>query len=127
MSLRTCKDCGLEAHTEEDLEEFAYAGKSRHGNQNSKYGKKNLCKPCAYQRHKNTVITKNYGISREEYDSIMDAAVECEICGSTDDLVYDHDHDTLKFRGILCNRCNRGLGLLGDTYEALQKAAEYLK
>src|SRR6266436_3936895 len=32
----------------------------------------------------------------------------------TDSAVLDHDHETMRFRGILCNNCNRALGLLSD-------------
>lgn len=68
-----------------------------------------------------------YGISISEYDTIMSNARQCSICGKTTDLVYDHDHITMKFRGILCRSCNLGLGLLGDTKESLFIAYKYLK
>lgn len=39
----------------------------------------------------------------------------------------DHDHVTGKFRGLLCGRCNKGLGLLGDNEEGVAAALEYLR
>lgn len=39
----------------------------------------------------------------------------------------DHNHRTGGIRAILCNRCNRALGMFGDDTEVLQKAAAYLK
>lgn len=39
----------------------------------------------------------------------------------------DHDHDTETFRGWICEKCNIGIGKLGDTLEGLTKAVEYLK
>lgn len=39
----------------------------------------------------------------------------------------DHDHKTGCARGYLCNGCNRGLGMLGDSIEGLTKAINYLK
>jgi len=39
----------------------------------------------------------------------------------------DHDHETGKFRGMLCHHCNRGLGNFKDKIENLEKAIEYLK
>ena len=38
----------------------------------------------------------------------------------------DHCHATGIFRGWLCHRCNAGIGLLGDTAEALQQSLDYL-
>jgi hypothetical protein len=53
----------------------------------------------------------------------------CEICdGGRDKLLRaDHDHETMKFRGWLCAKCNSGIGLLGDTLEDAQRAVRYLK
>jgi hypothetical protein len=48
-------------------------------------------------------------------------------CGSTEDLVLDHDHETNQIRGVLCNTCNRSLGGLGDTWEAIQGIYEYME
>lgn len=62
----------------------------------------------------------------------------CGICHSKASLVVDHDHSCCSrettgrntcgqcIRGILCDSCNRGLGLLGDTPEKVQRAFEYL-
>jgi hypothetical protein len=51
---------------------------------------------------------------------------KCAICGSTDRLVIDHCHSTMKLRGILCSKCNQGLGLFTDSIEKLQGAIDYL-
>jgi hypothetical protein len=53
----------------------------------------------------------------------------CEMCGGPPgktSMNLDHCHATGVFRGWLCHSCNRGLGALGDTREALQRAAAYL-
>lgn len=42
-------------------------------------------------------------------------------------LVVDHCHVTGKVRGLLCTKCNKGIGLLGDSIDSLYKALEYLK
>lgn len=38
----------------------------------------------------------------------------------------DHDHDTDEIRGVLCSKCNLGLGHLGDGPELLRAALTYL-
>lgn len=51
----------------------------------------------------------------------------CMICGSDKRLCIDHDHDTKAIRGVLCSKCNAGLGMFRDNQEFLRKAAEYLE
>lgn len=43
-----------------------------------------------------------------------------------DSVAIDHDHVTGNIRGLLCNGCNKGLGLFKDDVNILQKAKEYL-
>ena len=42
-------------------------------------------------------------------------------------LHIDHDHDTGEIRGLLCGRCNAGLGFFSDNPELVEKALAYLK
>lgn len=54
----------------------------------------------------------------------------CESCGRASpklSLNLDHCHVSGKFRGWLCAACNRGLGLLGDTEQALLNALAYVR
>lgn len=53
----------------------------------------------------------------------------CPICGIRPKRQFDidHDHETGLFRGLICHRCNKGLGLLGDTIEGVQNALNYLQ
>jgi Recombination endonuclease VII len=53
----------------------------------------------------------------------------CEACGRPPGaraLHLDHDHETGAFRGWLCHGCNRGIGLLKDSIEGVEKALAYL-
>ena len=67
-----------------------------------------------------------YNITEEEYVRCMATSDHCEICKSLNDLCYDHDHSTMKFRGVLCRTCNRHLGGLGDDLKGLLRAVHYL-
>jgi hypothetical protein len=61
----------------------------------------------------------------------------CDCCGKSgnethgkrkfDGLVMDHCHDTNKFRGWICQSCNRGIGCLGDNIDGLKMAIKYLE
>ena len=53
---------------------------------------------------------------------------QCECCGKKKvTLVLDHCSINNTFRGWICGNCNKGLGMLGDNQEGLEKAIEYLK
>lgn len=75
-----------------------------------------------------------YGLTADEART-MYAQPHCEICGGTAEaagaqsrrLNIDHDYETGRARGVLCNRCNRGLGFYLDNPELLEKAAAYLR
>lgn len=70
-------------------------------------------------------IKKLYGVSLEEYDALLADAV-CGICDTAEDLCLDHCHATGVIRGVLCRGCNRSLGQLGDTAEAIKRVMDYL-
>ncbi len=135
VPLRECSKCGLEAHTEDELELFVKE-------EGCKYNRRLLCYPCNRKRvakwgeknpEKNIIgkltsrARRIYKITYEEYMKRMATSDCCEICGIKDNLCYDHDHKTMKFRGVLCNSCNRSIGQLGDTLESIQKVIAYLK
>ena len=52
---------------------------------------------------------------------------KCKKCGIEKPfLVVDHDHETGKVRGLLCNRCNLATGLFEDSTINLRSAVRYL-
>ena len=68
---------------------------------------------------------------KEDYTAlVLKQGDRCAICHKPDPvqaLSVDHDHATGKVRGLLCNNCNRGIGMLGDNSEVMAAAAAYLK
>ena len=52
---------------------------------------------------------------------------KCAICHREMPLRLDHNHETGKFRGYICNDCNLGLGKLGDTAEMIRRVLAYLE
>ena len=79
-----------------------------------------------------------YGISHAEFSKAWnDQAGKCVICKIElpDLMVYDnrrrgyaidHNHETGKFRGILCLKCNSLLGMASDSTDVLNSAIDYL-
>jgi len=96
------------------------------------------CRPCMAaksreyesqnkEKRRSTYMKYRYGITSEQYDEAWRRQGEgCAICGSDRKPRIDHCHETGKFRGILCDTCNRGLGMLGDNLGSLEKAVKYL-
>jgi hypothetical protein len=51
----------------------------------------------------------------------------CELCFTADfRIVWDHCHVGGHFRGWICDRCNRVLGLVKDDSELLERMSNYL-
>jgi len=74
-------------------------------------------------------VKAKYGLEWSDYCRIADAQGGCcAICrDASQKLVVDHCHVTGVVRGLLCDRCNVGIGRLGDNATGVQKALDYLK
>lgn len=76
---------------------------------------------------------KKLGVTEDRYQKLFAAQDgRCAICSRREEgkfakLCADHCHESGKFRGLLCNRCNQALGLMGDSILALQAAIRYLE
>lgn len=73
---------------------------------------------------------KLYGVSPDCFQLML--AVQqnaCNICKEpfSKPPHVDHDHKTGEVRGLLCSRCNQGLGLFRESIEFLDNAKEYLQ
>lgn len=77
---------------------------------------------------------KTYGLTEIQYQAMLAAQDgKCAICGSAHGLAskmyplyVDHCHATGRVRGLLCQRCNAGLGMFQDRKDLIDKAALYL-
>lgn len=134
MEVKKCSTC----QTEKPFSEF---NKSK----NQKFGLHNQCRPCtklwkpspeaiqirnarsrAFNRFKGT------GFTQEEFEEkLNNQGRVCAICGTDNpgklDFCADHDHETKQKRGILCRKCNTGLGHFNDDPEIIKAAIEYLE
>lgn len=79
-------------------------------------------------------LRREYGLTVSEYDAMALAQDnKCAVCGLNAEenphgrLAVDHCHKVAKIRGLLCNICNRGLGLFGENQAVLKAAAAYLE
>mgnify|MGYP001264807357 CR=1 FL=1 len=94
--------------------------------------------PTIRSQRKGKDLSRKYGITAEEYARMekMQNGV-CAICGKPEtirhqngavcQLSVDHDHDTGRIRGLLCKKCNQGLGYFMESCLVLENAIHYLR
>ena len=114
---KRCSKC----KTNKPLEDF---------HKNSAYvdGLQPYCKKC-----RNAHLEKRYRITTNDFHEMLaEQGDACAICGTTEPggcwntWNVDHDHATDEVRGLLCLKCNVGLGCFDDDPDRLQKAIDYL-
>jgi hypothetical protein len=75
-------------------------------------------------------LRKNFGLTSADYEAMLKSqSGGCAICTappSGKSLHIDHCHKTGRVRGLLCIRCNRGIGHFLDSPALLKSAIEYL-
>ena len=97
-------------------------------NKPSKYGIKRTDNEKEYMKEFHLV--RSYGITLTEWYNILEKQSKvCAVCKNkfTKKLCVDHDHITGKIRGLLCDKCNRGLGHFNDSIQLLKNAINYLE
>lgn len=77
------------------------------------------------------IRTQNY-LKRQEEKRISiygrQKPEKCEICNENEfRIVFDHCHVKGHFRGWICDRCNRVLGIVKDSCTLLNKLKDYLE
>lgn len=128
--LRKCLNC-LEIKSFDDF----------HNHKSATHGKQYTCKNCSnkpkirsenYKKNKRSHQLKSaFGINLEEYEILSQSQNNvCAICKTNNTnkrLAVDHCHKTGKIRGLLCGKCNTGIGLMQDNIHILQSAINYLE
>ena len=84
------------------------------------------------RQRKNRHLVLKYGITIDEYEKLLDSQKGlCAICeqppAGKKKLAVDHCHTRLINRALLCENCNRGLGMFKDSPDRLIRAAEYIR
>ncbi len=77
-------------------------------------------------------LKKKYKMTPDQYDALlMSQGSVCAICGNEckehEILSVDHCHESKVVRGLLCAKCNKGLGLFCDDPDLLKRASDYLE
>jgi hypothetical protein len=78
-------------------------------------------------------LKNKFNITLDQYNEIFNKQNGCcMICEKPQSefpkaLCVDHNHQTGKIRGLLCDKCNKGIGFLNDDINILLNAIQYLK
>lgn len=80
---------------------------------------------------RNGRLKETYGITIDDLDRMIEECkATCQICSEVQLDPYkmhvDHCHTTGAIRGLICGKCNVGIGMFRDNPEYLIRAAEYL-
>ena len=126
VAYRKCYFCG----ETKVIEEFTR-------NKNRGYGYDYVCKECSVIKGRRNTLKKKYGLSKKEFEKIKEVQGDvCAICGKPEEqqragkireLSVDHDHKTGKVRGLLCSKCNIGLGVFRENISILLNAIKYIE
>ncbi len=96
-----------------------------------KYNKKSLERAHS-KRGKNNLLKRLYGISIDMWQDMFDSQKgRCAICDRhqaelNKSLGVDHCHSTGKVRSLLCDACNRALGMLKEDKTILNRMISYI-
>lgn len=92
-----------------------------------------LKNPAKYKQYEfERGLQRNYGLTIDQYKELLiNQGNVCAICGTDGkefkrNLHVDHDKHTGHVRGILCTRCNPGIGYFEHSTKKLEMAIKYL-
>lgn len=129
---KQCPGCGVT----KSLSEF-------HKNRSTCDGRHYACKECRKAESRKYLLNNPEAVKKSKYKTRFNLVLEqyhrmlleqdglCGICRKPESrkrsFSVDHNHDTGKIRGLLCSRCNLGIGQFGDQIDLLNKAVDYLR
>lgn len=99
-------------------------------NKNKKWQAQNPDKLPNLDQNRISSRKRNFGISENDYaQMLVDQNNSCAICKKEIgwEAAVDHCHTTNVVRGLLCRKCNLGLGGFKDNIETIRKAIAYVK
>lgn len=136
--MKKCKDCLKKLPLTDfypSYESRVYKGKiiyrpdckACNKKKSTKWGRKNKHKHYCYDiKYKHKIESSEYEKKVEQQEN------KCALCLESNDgkkrkLHLDHCHVTGKIRGLLCMRCNMGLGFFKDSVELCKRVLTYLE
>lgn len=147
--MKVCKACGQPKARKEFPAEKGLVCKPCWADRMRKWRRENIERVTAKQKEANRRRKKNkpseyyrerwkaslktrYGIGIEKYEEMLIAQDgRCGICAAQvandRNLDVDHDHSTGEVRGLLCTRCNQGVGFLEWIGSKITIAQDYLR
>ncbi|MBH1939046.1 endonuclease VII domain-containing protein [Streptomyces sp. AV19] len=147
LASKACRKCGVT----KPISGFSL---SRRATETAKAVYRSDCKECcsararqwfadnkerARENRHRWALFNSYGITPDDYLLLLkQQGGVCAICsedepnehgrtGTKFRLAVDHCHRTGRVRGLLCQKCNRAIGLLKDNADLLRKAIDYLE
>lgn len=121
-----CKQCEAN-YNKEYLKNWVIKNRNKSNTIKTKYQKSSKGKI----NSKYSKIKSRYGLTKEEYDRlIISTGNICSLCNNefiNNKYCVDHCHSTGKIRGIICDRCNKALGLVKDSKTTLMNMLNYLE
>lgn len=131
-----CKDCHYgvygEANRKRQKEKRAADPDAARARDKAYYYDWKLRMPERWRRAvKNGRLKEAYGITIDDMDRMIEECnATCTICGESQLDPYkmhvDHCHKTGRLRGLICGKCNVGIGMFRDNPDYLLNAAAYL-
>lgn len=125
MKTKICPACKKEL----PLSEF-------HKTKHKKLGVVSRCKKCRKQYKYEYILHGKFNITMNEYNKMLEEQNGvCGICKKKIEdvskrrkyLCVDHDHNSMKLRGLLCPQCNKAIGTIDENIDTLKNMISYIK